>query len=50
MEDEMVEEQCGFRKGRSYTDLRCKRILKKERNTMYQCFFYSYIKKRHTIT
>jgi sorting nexin-29 len=43
LEDEMVEEQCGFRKGQSCTDavFTVKQIIKKGKNTTYCYFFYS---------
>jgi len=38
MEDEMVEEQCGFRKGRNCTDaiFTVQQIIEKENNTTYR--------------
>jgi hypothetical protein len=43
MGDEMVEEQCGFRKGSSCTDaiFTVQQIIeKRKRNTTYRYFFY----------
>ena len=43
VEEEMVEEQCGFRKGHSCTDaiFTVQQIIKKkEKNTAYRYFFY----------
>ena len=40
--EEMVEEQCGFRKGRSCTDaiFTVQQIMEKGKNTTYRYFFY----------
>jgi len=45
LEVEMVEEQCGFRKGRSctYAIFTVQQIMEKEKNTTYRYFFYSYL-------
>ena len=42
VEEEMVEEQCGFRKGRCCTDdiFTVQQIIEKRKNTIYRCFFY----------
>ena len=42
LEDKMVEEQCGFRKGRSCTDaiFTVQHIMEKRRNTTYRYSFY----------
>jgi len=42
LEDEMVEEQCGFRKGRSCTDaiFTVQQIMEKRKEHNYHYFFY----------
>jgi len=42
VEEEMVEEQCGFRKGRRCTDaiFTVQQIIEKRKNTTYRYFFY----------
>jgi hypothetical protein len=52
MEDEIVEEQCGFRKGCSCTDtiFTVQQIIDKKKNTIYRYSSYSQTTKRHMIT
>jgi len=42
LKDEIVEEQCGFRKGHSCTDaiFTVQQIMEKGKNTIYRYFFY----------
>jgi len=52
LEDEMVEEECCFRKGRSCTDaiFTVQQIMEKGKNTTYRYLFYLLTTKRHMIT
>ena len=52
LEDEMVEEQCGFRKGHSCTDaiFMVQQIMGKRKEHNLPLFFYLQTMKRHMIT